>query len=118
MDKQIKYMKASASDGVLTEHISYHDVHHYVVIYVMLIAGAIALAGVVCWCGSVGEHDQQQPRALKRSRARKHGQRKQRAWNRRQLGKRRRITAQECLTSNFQQRATSLFRSDVLVSLQ
>ncbi|CAB3252674.1 unnamed protein product [Arctia plantaginis] len=48
MDEQIKQMKGSASDGVLAEHISYHDVHHYVVIYVMLIAGAIALA-VLVW---------------------------------------------------------------------
>ncbi|KOB71916.1 Iris-A [Operophtera brumata] len=41
IDRQIKQLKDSASADVLTERLSYHDVHHYVVIYLVLFAGVV-----------------------------------------------------------------------------
>lgn len=45
---QIKDMKQSASEGVLTKAVSYHDVHHYVVIYLFL-AGVLVCGAVLVW---------------------------------------------------------------------
>lgn len=47
ISKQIEEMKASASEGVLSDRISYHDVHHYVAIYLVLIGGGVVLLFII-----------------------------------------------------------------------
>ncbi|KOB71914.1 Iris-A [Operophtera brumata] len=49
IDRQIKQLKDSASADVLTERLSYHDVHHYVVIYLVLFAGVVIGIAVLVW---------------------------------------------------------------------
>lgn len=49
IDRQIQQLKDSASADVLTERISYHDVHHYVVIYLVLSAAVVVGIAVLVW---------------------------------------------------------------------
>lgn len=48
IDRQLRQLKASATEGVLTDRVSYHDVHHYVAIYLVLFAVVVGVA-VLLW---------------------------------------------------------------------